>query len=297
MNANSIFAKIAVVLMALAVLIAFTPQPVMAGSNGQQVSVDICYASSFIVSGQNQNPYTQTTFKTVTANPSGCTQYDLKNWWWVGNISIAAYFADGTSETYWYYIPKQSQDYSDWVYIKIRRNSAVERGYKWVYLDPYYDGGTYLNVEQSTKNNLVTTTDSKKSGYYRMDCSGFVSYAWGIPDAPSPDTVSLYNKYSTINVGDLRAGDIVNDPNPGANGHVVLFVAWVDKSKYIFVAYEQFKWVEYNPDGSVKRVVDQGARVQKYQFTNVSGSHGNLSYYDNGHASSTGNHTWYAERY
>lgn len=62
---------------------------------------------------------------------------------------------------------------------------------------------------------------------YRSDCSGFVSWSWGLPApgrttrtlAPSDTEVSV-----VIPVEDLAAGDALNGP-----GHVMLFGGWVDE--------------------------------------------------------------------
>jgi len=60
---------------------------------------------------------------------------------------------------------------------------------------------------------------------YRSDCSGFVSWAWGLPApgrttdefAPADTTVSF-----VINGSDLQPGDALNIPGD----HIVLFVSW-----------------------------------------------------------------------
>jgi hypothetical protein len=64
---------------------------------------------------------------------------------------------------------------------------------------------------------------------YRSDCSGFVSWAWGLPApgrvtgefAPFDTTVS-----HTIQGIDLEPGDALN---LSAGGHIILFVQWITK--------------------------------------------------------------------
>ena len=79
---------------------------------------------------------------------------------------------------------------------------------------------------------------------YRTDCSGFVSYAWGLKDDNgqpiSPDTVALGNSYGIdISIKDIQAGDIINNKRPGDSGHTVLFVSWIDEEHTRFNAYEE----------------------------------------------------------
>ncbi|KAK4122061.1 hypothetical protein N657DRAFT_647587 [Parathielavia appendiculata] len=67
---------------------------------------------------------------------------------------------------------------------------------------------------------------------YRTDCSGFVSMALHA-NAPGYNTVSLPAISEAIAWEDLRPGDFVGtlgEGTAGANGHVVLFVSWVDES-------------------------------------------------------------------
>jgi MYXO-CTERM domain-containing protein len=61
---------------------------------------------------------------------------------------------------------------------------------------------------------------------YRSDCSGFVSWAWGLP-APG-NTTSTFAPADTsvsyvINGSDLQPGDALNIPGD----HIVLFVSWI----------------------------------------------------------------------
>ncbi len=75
---------------------------------------------------------------------------------------------------------------------------------------------------------------------YREDCSGYVSYAWGL-SAPGPDTVELGQPSVSCQIlkDDLLPGDIVNNNEPGNNGHVVIFHSWVDSGHNYYNAYEE----------------------------------------------------------
>ena len=75
---------------------------------------------------------------------------------------------------------------------------------------------------------------------YRADCSGFVSYAWGLPK-PGPDTSRFVNGgfATVVTISDLKPGDALNNGRGGKEGHIVIFVKWIDPKNYIFQAYEE----------------------------------------------------------
>jgi hypothetical protein len=72
---------------------------------------------------------------------------------------------------------------------------------------------------------------------YRQDCSGLVSMAWGL--GTSAVTSTLRNYAVSIAKDELQTGDAINNQGIGANGHVVLFKAWVNNEKTRFVALEE----------------------------------------------------------
>jgi hypothetical protein len=74
-------------------------------------------------------------------------------------------------------------------------------------------------------------------GGYRADCSGFVSYAWQLPQ-PGLDTTRLHEVSSEVDIPDLQSGDALNNQRPNDAGHVVLFLEWLDRSAYRFRAYD-----------------------------------------------------------
>jgi len=79
---------------------------------------------------------------------------------------------------------------------------------------------------------------------YRRDCSGYVSMALGLA-GPGLDTVHLaMSSVSTpITKYDLSFGDLMINPAPGADGHVVIFDHWVTPPSATnsgsYVGYEQ----------------------------------------------------------
>jgi hypothetical protein len=75
---------------------------------------------------------------------------------------------------------------------------------------------------------------------YRTDCSGFVSYAWALLPTPGPDTSSFVRSgyASNISISELQPGDALNNQRPGSDGHIILFVKWIDKSNHTFTSYD-----------------------------------------------------------
>ena len=75
--------------------------------------------------------------------------------------------------------------------------------------------------------------DGSVGGPYRMDCSGFVSMAWGLPTSmvtstlPSVATVTSTNIYGDTNINPGDAIDYTAD-------HVVLFDSWISQSAGTF---------------------------------------------------------------
>lgn len=78
---------------------------------------------------------------------------------------------------------------------------------------------------------------------YRTDCSGLAGFAWQIRNPngspSSPDGVSLATQYGTpISFDALSPGDIVDNLRYGDDGHLVIFVRWIEKG-LTFEAYEE----------------------------------------------------------
>jgi hypothetical protein len=82
---------------------------------------------------------------------------------------------------------------------------------------------------------------------YRQDCSGYLSYIWGLGEpnqsVTQPITSSFSNYSYKISAEELQPGDALNKPdsNPGDDnfdGHIVLFGGWVDQNAGTFTVYE-----------------------------------------------------------
>lgn len=90
----------------------------------------------------------------------------------------------------------------------------------------------FKNTIAAETGSLSTTVSGKKAPKYGMDCSGFVSAAWGID---RKTTSTLPNVSTKISYNDLQPGDILNK----AGSHVVIFGGWADTAKTKMVILEE----------------------------------------------------------
>jgi len=68
-------------------------------------------------------------------------------------------------------------------------------------------------------------------GHYRCDCSGLVSYAWGLGHGDGPDTAEFLNFCDKLSHWhDLKPGDVLLKPGE----HVLMFLHWVDEDAKTF---------------------------------------------------------------
>jgi MYXO-CTERM domain-containing protein len=110
----------------------------------------------------------------------------------------------------------------------ITTSSILARADEWVHAKLLYcqsPNGADDSIDPSCPSTCVRESNPQWDPY-RSDCSGFISWAWGLPPpgrttddfAPADTTVSY-----AINGHDLQPGDALNLPGD----HVVLFVSWV----------------------------------------------------------------------
>jgi hypothetical protein len=92
----------------------------------------------------------------------------------------------------------------------------------------------------------ITYSQSTTYQGYRMDCSGYVSMAWGLAK-PGYTTYTLPKVGKYIIKGALRPGDALLDPNY----HVVLFEKWADSAHTSYWAYEESS----SHNGAIHRIV------------------------------------------
>jgi hypothetical protein len=98
----------------------------------------------------------------------------------------------------------------------INRTEIIARGQYW--------------IDRHVPYSMEAVYPDPQGRNYRTDCSGFVSMALHA-NAPGYNTVSLPDISEEIAWDDLKPGDYVGtlgEGTAGANGHVVLFVSWVD---------------------------------------------------------------------
>ena len=107
---------------------------------------------------------------------------------------------------------------------------TLARAREWIAASMPYCGGPNGGKDVICGGTCSRTGSAKLAEWddYRSDCSGFVSWSWGL-EAPGETTRSLApydtSVSSLITVDDLEPGDALN----GA-GHVMLFGGWVDKA-------------------------------------------------------------------
>ncbi|MBI3522199.1 MAG: hypothetical protein HY071_03745 [Chloroflexi bacterium] len=101
---------------------------------------------------------------------------------------------------------------------------------------------------------------------YGMDCSAYVSRAWGV-DRYTTD--SIWQVAASVDKEDLRAGDAMDltiGRDPEGFGHIRIFEAWANEAHSLVWVYEE------TPPRSVHRVVAYDARYQPIRLAGLSGA-------------------------
>jgi hypothetical protein len=106
---------------------------------------------------------------------------------------------------------------------------TLARAREWIDAKMPYCGGPNGGKDLICGGTCVREGTAKSAEWdkYRSDCSGFVSWSWGLP--PPGRTTSTLAPYdatasSVIPVADLDPGDALN-----GKGHVMLWGGWVDE--------------------------------------------------------------------
>ncbi|HEX4451793.1 MAG TPA: hypothetical protein VH143_13030 [Kofleriaceae bacterium] len=103
--------------------------------------------------------------------------------------------------------------------------TAVERAMQWVVAEvPYCQSANHQPDGDSSCSPTCERPDNPAWDAYRSDCSGFVSWAWGLP--PPGHTTATLAPFDTsvsaaIDVAQLQPGDAINNDT-----HTMLFVDW-----------------------------------------------------------------------
>lgn len=107
-------------------------------------------------------------------------------------------------------------------------NPAVARGEEWVAAKvPYCQAINHAPDHDSACASICTRPDNPAWDPYRSDCSGFVSWAWGLPPVGGGRTTAGFAPFQTdvshaIAAAELAPGDAVNNDT-----HAMLFKAWI----------------------------------------------------------------------
>ena len=107
---------------------------------------------------------------------------------------------------------------------------TLARARLWIDADMPYCGGPNGGADVICGGTCSRTGTAKSADWdkYRSDCSGFVSWSWGLA-APGETTRTLApyetKVSSLITVDELEPGDALN-----GTGHVMLFGGWADKA-------------------------------------------------------------------
>ncbi len=109
----------------------------------------------------------------------------------------------------------------------ITANESIARAQQWVAAKlPYCQSANHQPDGDTACSPVCTRPDNPEWDPYRSDCSGLVSWAWGLP-APGRVTWELVPAQTditnTIPAASLEPGDAINKPHD----HTMLFVAWV----------------------------------------------------------------------
>ena len=113
----------------------------------------------------------------------------------------------------------------------ITRDEILSRAREWVQAGLLYCGTTYGKYD-SACSYTCNRQENPAWDPYRSDCSGMVSWAWGLPP-PGPDTKGFApyggSQSFVIAPADLQPGDALNDRTTTASGlhhHIMLFAGW-----------------------------------------------------------------------
>jgi len=98
---------------------------------------------------------------------------------------------------------------------------------------------------------------------YRMDCSGYVSMAWGLGSSLATPNFVPGGSAEWITKAELKAGDALLDDDSGADGHIVLFEEWASADKSSYWGYE------FTPSGVHHRILPYPYYAGKGPFAPV----------------------------
>jgi hypothetical protein len=110
----------------------------------------------------------------------------------------------------------------------VSRGDVMARAESWVAVKmPYCQVANHVHDIDPYCPSVCNRPDNATWNPYRSDCSGFVSFVWGLgaPGRVTKQFAPFVNDIThTINAIDLQPGDAVNNDE-----HVMLFKSWVQK--------------------------------------------------------------------
>ncbi|WP_257461660.1 hypothetical protein [Archangium lipolyticum] len=151
----------------------------------------------------------------------------------------------------------------------LTRGDVDYRAWRWVDVRMPYCGGVNGGPDAICGGTCVRNGDANTAEWngYRSDCSGLVSWAWGVP-GPGWTTGTIYgdtNVTQRVGYWDMQMGDAITTHNASTNkGHTMIFHGWnADGSARIFqelqcgtVAQDVNIPFVKNSDGSLKWTAD-----------------------------------------
>ena len=123
----------------------------------------------------------------------------------------------------------------------LSEGDALARAGEWVAAELHYcQAPNHVRDYDVSCASVCNRTDNAAWDPYRSDCSGLVSWAWGLP-APGRTTLG-FAPYVTdithvIPALDLRPGDAINNRD-----HIVLFKSWAGSGVANFIEEPGCRW-------------------------------------------------------
>jgi hypothetical protein len=112
----------------------------------------------------------------------------------------------------------------------ISRDEVLARAKPWLNVVPYCqapNGGYDSDCGVTCQRPPNPAIDA-----WRSDCSGYVSYAWGLP-APGKVVSGLVTVSHPISASELKPGDAL-----ASDGHIALFIGWVNGQSQVRIWHE-----------------------------------------------------------
>ncbi|RYZ66225.1 MAG: hypothetical protein EOP08_05350, partial [Proteobacteria bacterium] len=175
----------------------------------------------------------------------------------LGLVSLLGLMAPGcvVEDTMPVTLPEEIADRAD----PIAAADVLARARSWVQVAMPYCGGTNGGKDYICGGTCVRTGAAKSPEWdpYRSDCSGLVSYSWGLK-APGLDTGSMgtiakqsSGAFKRIAIDALQPGDALVTVT---KGHTFLFAGWVTKGK-------RLRLIEEYDCGKIAREVERDITV------------------------------------